>query len=318
MDYLRIEGDFPIFGKSAVTLGKFDGLHRGHRKLVQAATEEKKNGSSAVMTAFTLGEQFIFSREERRALAEEMGLDCLIECPLNERIRHMEPEAFVQEILVKRLHAACVIVGEDYRFGYQRTGTPGLLSVLGEKYGFLARIIPSEMEGNQKISSSLVKRELGRGNMEFTGKLLGTPFFLSGTVVHGRGLGHRALLPTTNLLPPAEKLMPPYGVYLTRNHFEEEIYYGITNVGVKPTVDGDALGVESYLYECSRDLYGRRSKVEFLHYLRPEKKFDSLDALKAQLCSDVEKGRELLQTRTNALLQSGGPADAETTSVPGR
>ena len=291
MEYLRTEGDFPILKDSIVMLGKFDGLHRGHQKLIQAAVRGKTELLPAVMAAFCLSDQFLFSREERRAVAAQMGVDYLIECPLTEKLRHMSPEDFVFHILVEKLHASRVLIGDDYRFGYQRSGDSERMKELGKGFGFETEVIKSEMESGQKISSSLIRRELGRGRLERVNALLGMPFFLDGTVIHGRGLGHRELLPTANLRPPEEKLMPPYGVYATVSRFDNVSYQGISNVGFKPTVEGDFLGVETYLYDCSEDLYGKSCRVEFHHFLRPEQKFDTLPELKQQLLKDVEAGR---------------------------
>ena len=292
MEYLRIDGEFPRLSNSAVTLGKFDGVHRGHQKLVEKILEQKKLGALAVLFAFDVSSQMILSREERCRLLEEMGVDVLLECPLNDRIRHMKAESFVKEVLVGDLQASFVAVGEDYRFGYERKGTPKLLKNLGKKYDFQTEILSKEMDGRRKISSTYIREELKKGNMEKFHNLMGMNFFIDGTVEHGRGLGHRKLLPTTNLIPASEKLMPPNGVYVTISHFAEKTYRGITNIGWKPTVDGSFLGVETYLFDCSEDLYGQDCKVEFLHYQRPEYKFDSLEALKRQLMQDDEKGRE--------------------------
>ena len=292
MEYLRIDGEFPRLSNSAVTLGKFDGIHRGHRKLVEKILEQKSQGALAVLFAFDVSSQMILSREERCHLLEKMGVDVFLECPLNDRIRHMKAEAFVKEILVGDLQASFVAVGEDYRFGYERKGTPRLLENLGKKYDFQTEILSKEMDGRRKISSTYIREELKRGNMEKIHNLMGMNFVVDGKVEHGRGLGHKKLLPTTNLIPASEKLMPPNGVYVTWSHFAEKTYQGITNIGWKPTVDGSFLGVETYLFDCSEDLYGQECRVEFLHYQRPEHKFDSLDALKKQLLQDEEKGRE--------------------------
>lgn len=292
MEYLRIDGEFPRLSNSAVTLGKFDGIHRGHQKLVEKILEQKSQGALAVLFAFDVSSKMILSRDERYHLLDQMGVDVLLECPLNDRIRHMKAESFVKEILIGDLQASFVAVGEDYRFGYERKGTPRLLENLGKKYGFQTDILPKEMDGRRKVSSTYIREELKRGNMEKFQNLMGMNFFMEGMVEHGRGLGHKKLLPTANLIPASEKLMPPNGVYVTLSHFADRTYEGITNIGWKPTVDGSFLGVETYLFDCDEDLYGQDCKVEFLHYQRPEHKFDSLETLKRQLLQDEENGRE--------------------------
>ncbi|MCD8155806.1 MAG: riboflavin biosynthesis protein RibF [Clostridiales bacterium] len=292
MEYLKIEDEFPRFPGSAVTLGKFDGIHRGHRTLVDRILRQKEEGLAAVLFAFSINSRMILSGEERRTLLEELGVDIFLECPLSDRIRHMKAETFVQEILVGDLSASYVAVGEDFRFGFERKGDPRLLASLGEKYGFHTDVLPKAMSGRRKISSTYIREELRRGNMEKVSELLGRDFFVTGTVAHGRGMGHRVLLPTVNLIPPEEKLMPPNGVYVTVSHFGDRSFPGITNVGYKPTVGEKFLGVETYLFDCDEDLYGRECTVEFRHFQRPEQKFPSLEALRAQLLSDAEKGRE--------------------------
>lgn len=291
MEYLKISGEFPRLSCSAVTLGKFDGIHRGHRKLVEKVLEQKENGVQAVLFAIGVSDRMILTDRERHSLLERMGMDVMLECPLTDRFKHMKAESFIKEILVRDLQISYVAVGEDYRFGYERKGTPQLLKKFGKKYGFEVEIVPKEMDGHRKVSSTFVREELKKGNMEKVGALLGMDYPVEGVVEHGRGMGHKMLLPTANLIPSKEKLMPPNGVYATVSHFGDRSYPGVTNIGYKPTVGEDFLGVETYLFDCSRDLYGEECRVEFKHFLRPEQKFSSLEALKSRILKDVENGR---------------------------
>ena len=291
MEYLKIDGEFPRLSKSAVTLGKFDGIHRGHQKLVEKILEQKEKGLQTVLFSLGIGSQMIFTKEERCQLLEKAGVDVLIECPLDNRIRHMKAETFIKEILVGDLQAEHVAVGEDFRFGYECKGTPQLLETMGRKLGFTVDVVPKEMEGRRKISSTFIREELKKGNMEKVNDLLGIPFFVDGVIEHGRGMGHKVLLPTTNIVPAKEKLMPPNGVYDTVSHFKDRTLCGITNVGYKPTIGEKFLGVETYLFDCEEDLYGEPCRVEFFHYSRPEKRFSSIEALKQQLLKDAEKGK---------------------------
>ena len=141
------------------------------------------------------------------------------------------------------------------------------------------------------VTEEEVREELKKGNMEKVNDLLGIPFFVDGVIEHGRGMGHKVLLPTTNIVPAKEKLMPPNGVYDTVSHFKDRTLCGITNVGYKPTIGEKFLGVETYLFDCEEDLYGEPCRVEFFHYSRPEKRFSSIEALKQQLLKDAEKGK---------------------------
>lgn len=293
MEYLKIEGEFPKLANCAVTMGKFDGIHRGHRKLVEKIRERKTLGEQAVLFAIDASSNMILTSQERASLLEKLGVDVLVECQLNDRIRHMKAENFIKEILIGDLQVSYVAVGEDFRFGFERKGTPAMLKEFGKKYGFHTEILPKEMDGHRKISSTFVREELNRGNMEKFHFLMGTDFSVEGIIEHGRGMGHKYLLPTTNLIPPVEKLMPPNGVYITVSHFKDRSYQGITNVGHKPTVGGEKfIGVETYLFDCDENLYGEYCKVDFKKFLRPEQKFSSLEALKAQLERDADKGRE--------------------------
>lgn len=296
MEYIKIEGQFPKFSNCAVTLGKFDGIHRGHRKLIQKILEHKKEyGTTSVVVAFVSDHQTILTGEERRLLLEDMGVDVLLECPLNEQIRHMKADQFIRQILIGSLQASFVVVGEDYRFGYERKGTPDLLKKAGLKYGYETEIVPKEMDGSRKISSTFIREELKKGNMHKISELLGTDFFVAGEVEHGKGLGHKKFFPTTNLVPPKQKLMPPNGVYVTVSKFGDTEYQGITNVGYKPTVGEDFLGVETYLFDCDEDLYGKDCIVFFRKFQRPEHKFASFEALKAQIARDIEAGHAFFE-----------------------
>lgn len=291
MEYLKVDGRFPRLGCSAVALGKFDGIHRGHRKLVEKILEQKAEGAQAVLLAIGGSGKTILTGEERFRLLEEMGVDVLLECPLDEHMRHMKAENFIKEILLGDLQASYVAVGEDFRFGFERKGTPSMLKEFGKKYHFHAEILPKEMDGHRKISSTYIREELSRGSMEKFAALMGMYFSVEGVVEHGRGMGHKFLLPTANIIPPVDKLMPPKGVYTTVSYFRDKTFYGISNVGYKPTVGESFLGVETYLFDCSEDLYGEFCRVEFRKFIRPEQKFNSLELLKKQLEKDVLKGR---------------------------
>ena len=301
MNYVTGTTTFHIDGPSAVSLGKFDGLHLGHRRLVQYVLEQKKKGLSAVIFTFEknptrilsgLSAQNIITNQERKALLETEGIDCLLECPFVPEIAHMEPEVFVKEILVNQLHAKFVAVGKDFRFGYQRRGDHVLLKKMGKELGFRVTVIQKEQSHGRDISSTYVREALHEGNIPLANELLGYRYFVSGEVLHGRKIGRTLGLPTTNLLPASDKLLPPNGVYLTRTFVGEDTYYGITNIGYKPTVGGETRkGVETYLFDFNGDLYGRHLKVEFLEFERPEQKFQSLEELKQRILSDVAWGR---------------------------
>ncbi|MDO4260499.1 MAG: riboflavin biosynthesis protein RibF [Eubacteriales bacterium] len=306
MDYVTGTMQFHMDGPSAVSLGKFDGLHRGHQKLLEHLAKQKARGLSAVIFTFQqnptrelsgLSAQNILTNEERRELLEKAGADTLLECPFVPELAHMEPERFVEEILVGQLHMRFAAVGSDFRFGYRRRGDGGLLRKLGERLGFSVEIVEKEQSHGRDISSTYVREALHDGNIPLVNELLGYPYFTEEIVRHGRQIGRTLGMPTTNLAPPEDKLLPRGGVYLTRTEVGEDEYYGITNVGYKPTVGGETRkGVETYLFDFDGDLYGRRLKVEFLEFRRPEQKFRSLDELKAHILADVSWGKHLVRT----------------------
>ena len=287
--------------KSVITLGKFDGLHRGHQKLIHRVLEIGKDGYQTVIFTFDvsplvkLGKsnlKSLLTNEERAEMIEELGVDCLVECPFTDEVIHMEAEDFIKEFLVNRLHAACIVVGTDFRFGHERRGDVRMLEDMAGKYGYTVEIIEKERYENREISSTYIREELEKGNMETVSQLLGYTFFTKGEIVRGRQLGRTIGIPTTNIIPSTKKKFPLNGVYVTKSIIDGRVYQGITNVGYKPTVKENFLGVETYLFDCDADLYGKESEVLFFHFLRHEKKFGSMELLKEQLLKDNEMGRE--------------------------
>lgn len=301
MNYVTGTTEFRMNKPSAVTLGKFDGLHRGHQALLGHVLEQKKRGLSAVIFTFEknptrmlsgLSGQNIMTNQEREMLLEKAGIDELLECPFVPEIAHMEPEAFVERVLVGQLRTVFVAAGEDFRFGYQRRGDDRLLQRMGERFGFRVEIIEKEKSHGRDISSSYIREAIHEGNIPLANELLGYRYFVSGEVLHGRQIGRTLGLPTVNLQPPSDKLLPPNGVYLTRTLVDGKEYDGITNIGYKPTVGAEThKGVETFLFEYDGDLYGRHLTVEFVEFERPEQKFQSLEALKERINADVRWGK---------------------------
>lgn len=228
-------------------------------------------------------------------MLEQTDLDWLIECPFDEHMMHMEAEEFVREILVKRLKAACLVIGPDFRFGHNRAGDAVLLEHMGQEYGFSVEVLSKEMYGNQEISSTLVRDCILRGNMEMAADMLGYPYFFYGKIIHGRHIGRTLGLPTTNLKADENKVLPPFGVYATRSSIGEMEFGGVTNIGVKPTVQEKFVGIETHLFSCNLNLYGDMQKVELMHFQRAERKFASLEELKRQILADGKDARSVLQ-----------------------
>lgn len=293
--------DFVLEGKSAVAIGKFDGIHRGHLALMNHILEQKNEGMQAVVFTFDPpatvffgrgGEKELTTLAEKRRFFESLGIDVLIEFPLNKETAAIEAEDFVKEILVKQIHAAYIAAGTDLSFGYKGLGDSVLLSALGEQFGYRVEIIDKLFFEEREISSTYVREKVLLGNMETVRELLGRPYSITGKVEQGKKLGRTLGMPTVNLYPPEGKLLPRKGVYFSETRCNGITYKSITNIGLKPTVnDTPAISVESYLYDFEGDLYGEEIETFLLAFKRPEMKFDSVDALKAQMLADVEEGR---------------------------
>ncbi len=296
MEYMQGVTGIYVREETAVTLGKFDGIHKGHRKLIRRILQAEKNGLSSVVFALDNGKGGILVPQERRQMLESMGVSYLIDCPLTPEVAHMQAEDFVKDILAGRLHAKYLVVGSDFRFGFQRKGDYHLLQEMAGPCDFAVEVVKKEQFSNRDISSSFIREELRKGNMELAGQLLGYPFFVSGEVLHGRQIGRTLGMPTTNLIPSTRKLLPPNGVYVSRTWVDGKKYPGITNIGYKPTVGEHFKGVETHIFDFDEDLYGKEIVVELLHFCRPEQKFGSLEQLKAQVGEDIVYGKEWFQT----------------------
>lgn len=294
MEIFKNTTEFQIEEPTAISLGKFDGLHQGHQLLVDRILKKKKEGLASLIFTFDFGERPVLTlKEERRELLRREHVDYLVECPFVPALSHMEPENFVQEVLKKRLHAKYLAVGTDFRFGYQRKGDYHLLQEMSESCGFQVEVVDKACWRGREISSTFIREELEQGHMELVNQLLGYAYSVTGEVLHGRQIGRTLGMPTTNLLPKEQKLLPPNGVYATRTVIAGEVFEGITNIGYKPTVGGESRkGVETYLFDLDRNLYGEIIQVQFYGYERPERKFPALEALKAQIEADVAWGKE--------------------------
>lgn len=305
---MRYERDFmnlQLTEDTVLSLGKFDGLHLGHELLMRSVFERKAAGLKAAVFTFDIppkgalentSAQVITTAEEKQRLFEARGVDYLIECPFTTQIMHMEAEDFVREI-VKRLRVRCMVVGTDFRFGYKRRGDYQMLRSLAGTYGYELVVVEKMQYKGRDISSTYIREELQSGNIALANRLLGYPYFLQGQVIHGNRVGRTLGFPTVNIKLPGEKLLPPFGVYLSQVQLEGNRYGGITNIGKKPTVQGknsDIVGAETYIYNFSRDVYDRDIRVDILEYVRPEICFSSVEELKRQLDTDIIHGRERL------------------------
>lgn len=286
--------------QTAVTVGKFDGVHLGHRSLLAAVLKEAENGLASCVVSFSTavdcGRKVIYTKEEQRKLCESMGVDVLAEYPLDESLREMTAEQFVSEILCKRLQAKVIVAGEDFRFGKDRTGDVKLLQILEDSYGYRTVIVPKVTTAKVRISSTGIRELLATGDVSEAKERLGSPYTVFGEVLHGKKLGRSLGVPTMNLIPATEKLLPAYGVYVTRTKVDEQWFDGVTNIGLRPTVDSDErVSVETHLFAYEGDLYGKQVEVQFFEFLRPEKKFTDLEQLKNAMQEDFKNAKAYLK-----------------------
>ena len=292
--------EFRLPQRSAVAIGKFDGVHLGHRKLIHKIMERKAEGLIATVFTFDNSAAAFFGGEEKelttiaekRRIFEKLGVDVLIEFPLNRETAATKPDEFVRRYLAAQMRAAYICAGTDLSFGRNGAGNYDLLKKYADQYDYRTELIDKVKVDGEPISSTGVRGAVRAGKMEDVTRMLGIPYSVSGVVEHGKSLGRTIGMPTANIMPEKDKLLPPYGVYYSKAHIGGRIYRAISNVGSKPTVNAeDSVGVETYLYDFDGDLYGRDMTVELLAFRRPEMKFDSVEQLRTHMEEDIAAGR---------------------------
>lgn len=292
---------------TVVTVGMFDGVHRGHRMLFDRCFEEAKRlqARSAVVTfephplevlAPDKAPCILTTLEQRLALFEEAGFDVALVLPFNRELAALSPMEFAREALVEELHVCKVLVGEDFRFGHDRAGNVATLAAIGKTEGFEAEPVGLLGSDEGKISSSDVRLLLREGHVDAAASLLGRPYRLAGEVIHGDERGRDLGFPTANIKPHARACLPALGVYAGWWIWDGKRLPGAINVGVRPTFKTDDPPLtEVYVLDFEGDLYGEHGEVEFIARLRPEEKFDSVDALIEQMHDDVARTADLLE-----------------------
>ena len=280
MIYLQNENakQFHI-ANTAIALGKFDGIHVGHQLLIDGLIQEKSNGKNALV--FTFGsspadvlfddvKKYIYSQEEKAYYFSKLQVDVLLEYPFTKEFAGITPKDFVEQCLVKQLGVRSIYVGEDFRFGNKRSGDVNVLKLLGEEYGFEVHAIPKKTQHGNVVSSTVIRKML-EDDFSIANQMLGNPYFVYGKVVHGNHLGNTIGFPTINQEIPELKLVPAYGVYASKVCIDKKEYYAISNLGKKPTIEGNQkLGLETHILDFDGDLYGENLQVELLFFIRPE------------------------------------------------
>jgi len=287
------------FGPSVLAIGNFDGVHAGHRVILRraAAIARERSLTPAVLTfdphparvlAPERAPRLISTIAQRLRRMESEGVEAAMLLAFSTELARLSPEEFARTVLAEKLHARVVIIGEDFRFGYQQSGDLATMRALGEKLGFEVESAGTIVRRGARISSTAVRKLVEAGQVSRACRMLGAPFALEGPVVKGHGIGSKQTVPTLNLAPENE-LLPPVGVYVTETWDSESgrRWKSITNVGYRPTFDGQGLTVETFLLDPFEGETPERIEVGFLRFVREERKFDSPELLRAQIMRDV-------------------------------
>lgn len=290
--------------KRVVALGFFDGVHLGHGALLQKCRQVASQlGATASVITFDPHPLTLISGNplpllnqvaDRKHLMETLyGIDELLLCNFDDHLMKLPWEDFIAQYLVEKFHAVAVVCGHDYHFGYKGKGNAVNLRETCQKLGIGCHVIDKVELDEITISSTYIRSQIACGDMETAVRFLGHPHILSGTVVPGRQLGRTIGIPTANLLLPTHLLPPAFGVYASRVRVGETWHLAVTNVGVRPTVNGEGhITVEPWILDFDGDLYGKEIQVAFYKFLRPETKFPSLDLLKAEILRNAQETRD--------------------------
>ncbi len=290
--------DFSSTKKTILTLGTFDGVHIGHKKILKKLTQNTENQKyeSLVLTFFphprmVLQEhsdiKLLNTIDEKIDLLEKIGIENLVIHPFDEAFSRLTAEEFVSNILVDRFHIQKIVIGHDHRFGRNRTANIDDLIDYGKEYGFEVEQISVQEINDISVSSTKIRNALLEGDMALANDYLGYNYFLTGSIIQGKQLGRTIGFPTANLkIEENYKLIPQNGVYIVKSIIDGQIVFGMMNIGFNPTVDGQKQSIEIHYFDFNADLYNQKISVSILHRIRSEQKFESVDLLKEQLEKD--------------------------------
>ncbi|HEA29666.1 MAG TPA: bifunctional riboflavin kinase/FAD synthetase [Leeuwenhoekiella sp.] len=293
---------------TVVTIGTFDGVHVGHRKIIQRllASAKSNDFESVVLTFFphprmvvqkNADIKLINTIKERKKLLEKTGLDHLIIHPFTLDFSRLSAEAYVKDILVDQLHAKKVIIGYDHHFGRNRNADIDDLKRFGKEYGFEVEEISKQDIDDVSISSTKIRNALNLGDLEKANTYLGHPFMLTGTVSRGKGLGRKMNYPTANLqIAESYKIIPHKGVYVVQSTIDGKKEFGMMSIGTNPTVGGSDLTIETFFFDLDRDLYDRELEIQVLKRIRDEKNFNNIEELIEAMGFDEQFSRDYIAT----------------------
>lgn len=298
--------DFNEFDLSpkAVSLGNFDGVHKGHQKLMKENIKisKAKNLTPSVLlfkenTKNILnGErEYLTSLEDKIEILKNLGIECFCLLEFSDKFKDLSPYEFIEEILYKKLNTKYVIVGDNYRFGKMAKGDIKTLKKYEEDFAYKTKVVDFELDEGKIINSTDIRQMVREGKIEKANKDLGHPFKMQGKVIKGAQRGRLLNFPTANLKPSFKYVTAKSGVYFTRVNIDRDFYYALTDIGTNPTFENKKMKIETYIMDFSKDIYGKNISIEFLEYLRPDYKFDSPEELIAQMEKDKKTGRKLIE-----------------------
>lgn len=302
--------EFNPIKKTIVTIGTFDGVHVGHKKIIEKLTQNNANSKfeSVILTFFPHPRivlqkksdiKLINTIDEKILLLEKTGLDNLIIHPFDKKFAALTAEEFVKTILVDQLNIQKIIIGHDHRFGVNRSANIDDLILYGSKYGFEVEQISAKEIDEISVSSTKIRNAIGNGNVALANEYLGYPYFFSGEIIKGKQLGRTIGFPTANLVVAADyKLIPKIGVYIVSSFFNNASIYGMMNIGTNPTFGGENLSIEIHFLDFDASLYEQKMEITVLEKIRDEQKFESIEALKIQIEKDKEFAISFLKTVT--------------------
>ncbi|MBO7309792.1 MAG: bifunctional riboflavin kinase/FAD synthetase [Clostridia bacterium] len=297
--------DVQLKSNTVVALGCFDGVHIGHKAVIDRAKQVALS-SGLPLTVLTFSEPprnffypfstpLICSKAEKLKLLVELGADIIICLPLSEKILSISPKDFINDILASRLKAQHIVCGYNYTFGKNASGNTSLLQNECGGLDIEVSIVPKMTYNREPVSSSLIRQYISEGNTTAVSELLGRPFSITSTVVQGQHLARRLGFPTVNILPPQDTVLPKNGVYATRVRFDNKIKFGITNIGIRPTVNTKITCAETHIFDFDGNLYEKELTVDFLHFLRQERKFESVEEMALQVKKDIKLAQEYIE-----------------------
>lgn len=302
MEVIRSINDIKTLPESCVTIGNFDGVHNGHRILIKKTTDyAKEKGIKSVVFTFANHPSNYFvpgiiknilDENEKIELIESCGADYLLNIPFETYMTKMSSQSFVEDILIEKINVKKVIVGHDFTFARKKEGTAEVLVEMGQKYGFEVEIVQPIKVNDIRISSTHIRKLISEGKMDEVPLFLGRNYSIKGEVIHGMANGRKIGFPTANIKVNKELVMPGCGIYASIVKINDKNYYGATNVGFNPTVNGKGLSIETHILDFEESIYGKIIEIEFLERIRDEKKFCSMDELREQLSHDVGYIRE--------------------------